>query len=116
MHSAIGGLIADEGFVAGQVHELSRLELLAEFTIEMFSIGKADAEGDEGADVSKDGISHGGGDLGDVLMTQGEVEPILSGLSQDGGEGLRGEVLELIHEEIEVASRVLGLAISGHGG
>jgi hypothetical protein len=115
VHGTIGGLIADEGLVTWKIDELPRVELLAEFAVQMFGIGEADAEGDEGADIAKDGLPHGGRELGDVLMAQGEVEPVFSRLGQDGGEGLRGEVLELIDEEIKIASLVLRLTVPGHG-
>lgn len=116
VHRAIGGLVADEGFVTRKIDELPRVEFFAEFAVQMLGIGKADAEGDEGADIAKHGFPHGGGELGNVLMAQGEVEPVFPRLGQDGGEGLRGEVLELIDEEIKIATLVLGLAIAGHGG
>lgn len=116
MHSAIGRLVADESFVAREIDELSCVELLAELAVQVLGIGEADAEGDEGADIAKDGFPHGGGELSDVLMTQGEIEPVFSRLGQDGGEALGGEVLELIDEEIEIAPLMLGLAVAGHGG
>lgn len=116
VHGTIGGLIADESFVTWKINKLSRVELLTEFAVQMFGIGEADAEGDEGADIAKDGLPHGGGELGDVLMTESEIEPVFSCLGQDGGEALRGEVLELIDEEIKIAPQVLGLAVAGHGG
>lgn len=116
VHRTIGRLIANEGFVSREINELPRVELFAEFAVQVFGIGEADAEGDERADIAKDGFPHGGGELGDVLMAQGEIEPVFSRLGQDGGEGLGGEVLELIDEEIEIASLVLGLTVAGHGG
>lgn len=116
VHRAIGRLVADEGFVSRQINELPRVELFAEFAVQMLGIGEADAEGDEGADISKDGLPHGGGELGDVLVTQREIEPIFPRLGQDGGEALGGEILELIDKEIKIAALVLGLAIPGHSG
>lgn len=113
---ATGGLVADEGLVAREIDELPLVELLAKLAVQVLGIGEADAEGDEGADIAKDGLPHGGGELGDVLMAQGEIEPVFPRLGQDGGEALRGEVLELIDEEEEVASLVLGLTVAGHGG
>ncbi len=96
VHVAVGGLIADEGFVAGQVHELTGLELLTELAVQVFGVVEADTEGDECADVAKDGLPHGGGELCDVLMAQGEIEPVFARLGEDSGEGLGGEVLEFI--------------------
>lgn len=92
------------------------MKLLAELAVQVLGIGKADAEGDEGADVAKHSLPHGGGELGDVLVAQGEIEPVFPRLGQDGGEALGGEVLELIDEEEKVAPLVLGLSIAGHGG
>lgn len=116
VHRTIGGLVTDEGLVTREINELPRVELFAEFAVQMFGIGEADAEGDERAYIAKDGLTHGGGELSNVLMAQGEVEPVFSRLGQDGGEALRGEVLELIDEEIKIAPQVLGLAVPGHGG
>lgn len=115
VHRAIGGLVADEGFVTRKIDELPRVEFFAEFAMKVLGIGEADTEGDEGANIAKDGFPHGGGELGDVLMAQGEVEPVFPCFGQDGGEALGGEVLELIDEEIKIASLVLGLPIAGHG-
>ena len=92
------------------------MELLAEFAVQVLGIGEADAEGDERADIAKDGLPHGGGELGDVLMAQGEIEPVFPRLGEDGGEALGGEVLELIDEEEKVTALVLRLTIAGHGG
>lgn len=92
------------------------MEFFAEFAVQVLGIGEANAEGDEGADIAKDGLPHGGGELGNVLMAQGEVEPVFPRLSQDGGEALGREVLELIDEEIKIAPLVLRLAVAGHGG
>ncbi len=116
VHRAIGGLVADEGFVSRKIDELPRVELLAEFAVQVLGIREADAEGDEGADIAKDGLPHSGGELGDVLVTQREVEPVFARFGQDGCEALGGEVLELIDEEIKIAPLVLGLAVAGHGG
>ncbi len=80
VHGAIGGLIADEGLVTREIDELPRVELFAEFAVQVLGIGEADTEGDESADIAKDGLPHGGGELGDVLMAQGEVEPVFSSL------------------------------------
>lgn len=113
---AAGRLVANERLVAWQIDELTLVELLAELAVEVLGIGEADTEGDEGSDVAEDSFAHGGGELGDVLMAQGEIEPVFAGLGQDGGEALRGEVLKLIDEEIEVAPLMLRLAIAGHGG
>lgn len=116
VHTAVGGLVTDERFVAGQVNELAGLELLAEFSVQVLGIVEADAEGDDGADIAKDGLSHRGGELGNVLMAQSEAEPVFPRLGEDGCEGLGREVLELIHKEIEVTTFLLGLAIAGHSG
>ena len=113
---AAGGLVADEGLVARQIDELTLVELLAKLTVKVLGIGKADAEGDEGADIAKHGLPHGGGELGDVLMAQSKIEPVFSRLGQDGGEALGGEVLELIDEQEEIAPLMFRLAVAGHGG
>lgn len=114
VHRPIGRLVANEGFVTRKIDELPSVEFFAEFAVKMFGIGEADAEGDEGADIAKDGFPHGGGKLGDVLMAQSEIEPVFSRLGQDGCEALGGEVLELIDEEIKIAPLVLGLTVPGH--
>ena len=116
MHRAIGGLIANEGLVTRKIDELPRVELFAKFAMQVLGISEADTEGNEGADIAKDGFPHGGGELSDVLMAQGEVEPIFPRFGKNGGEALGGEVLELIDEQIKVAALMLGLAVAGHGG
>ncbi len=116
VHRAIGRLVTDECFVARQIDELPRMELFAEFAVQVFGISESDTESHEGSHIAKDSFPHGGGELGDVLMTQCEIEPVFPRLGQDGGEALGGEVLELIDEEIKIASLVLGLAVAGHGG
>lgn len=115
VHRAIGGLVADEGFVTWQINELPRVEFFAELAVQMFGIGESDTEGDKGADIAKNGFPHSGGELGNVLMAQGEVEPVFSRLGQDGSEALGGEVLELIDEQIKIASLVFRLTVPGHG-
>jgi len=92
------------------------VELLAELAVQMLGIGEADSEGDEGADVAEDGIAHGGRELRDVLMTQREIEPVFAGFGEDAREGLGGEVLKLIDEQVEVASLGLRLSAAGHRG
>lgn len=116
MQSAVVGLTADESLVSWQIDELARVKLLAEFAVQVFGISKADAEGDEGAHIAKDGLPHSGGELGDVLVAQGEVEAVFPRLGQDGGEALGGKVLELIYKEIKVPTLMLRLAIASHGG
>ena len=86
VHRAIGGLVADESFVTREIDELPRMEFFAEFTVKVLGIGEADTEGDEGSHIAKDGFPHGGGELGDVLMAQGEIEPVFTRLGEDGGE------------------------------
>ncbi len=115
VHGAISGLVADEGFVTREIDELPWVEFLAEFAVQVLGIGKADAEGDEGADVSKDGLPHSGGELGDVLMAEDQVEAVFAGLSQDRGKGFGREILKLIHEEVEIAPLMFWLSTAGHG-
>ena len=65
------------------------------------------AERKHGADIPKDRLPDGGGKLVEVLMGKGQAEPVLSGLRQQGGEGIRGEVLELIDEQMEITAFLL---------
>ena len=63
-----------------------------------------DTEGDGGADVAEDGVADGVGHLGDVLVGNGEVEAVFASFGEDDGEGVGGEVLELVHVEVEGAA------------
>ena len=60
-----------------------------------------DTEGDGGADVTKDGVADGVSHLGDILVGNGEVEAVFARFGEDDGEGVGGEVLELVHVEVE---------------
>ena len=62
------------------------------------------AEGDGGTDVAEDGIADGVGHLGDILVGDGEVEAVFAGFGKNDGEGIGGEVLELVDIEIEGAA------------
>ena len=76
-----------------------------------------DAEGDGGADVAEDGVADGVGHLGGVLVCDGEIETVFSGLGENDGEGIGGEVLELIDVEIEGATVFYVFDVgAGHGG
>ena len=59
------------------------------------------AERDGGTDVAKDGVADGISHLGDVLVSHREVKAVLAGLGKNHGEGISGEVLELIYVEVE---------------
>ena len=81
------------------------------------SVVGGDAEGDGGADVAEDGVADGVGHLGGVLVCNSEVETVFAGFGEDDGEGVGGEVLELVDVEIERSPifnvRDVG---AGHGG
>ena len=116
VHGSVAGLAANQCLVAWQVHKLARVKLLAELAVQVLGVGEPDSESDECADVAEDSIAHGGRELGDVLMAQRKVEPVLPRLGKNGSERLGREVLELIDEEIEVPPLVLGLPAACHRG
>ena len=90
-----------------------RLELLGEDG----GVVGGDAEGDGGADVAKDSVTDGVGHLGDVLVGNGEIEAVFAGFGEDDGEGVGGEVLELVNIEIEWAAiGDVGDVGAAHGG
>ena len=76
-----------------------------------------DAEGDSSTNVAKYGIADSVGHLGGVLIGNGEIEAVFAGLGEDGGEGISGEVLELVYVEIKGAAIFyVGDVGTGHGG
>ena len=95
----------DDEFEAIKVDQLLFGELAAELVTKDFSIRVADTEGDQGSDVAEDGLPDGQGKLVDVLVGQGQAKPVFAGFGEDGGEGVGAEVLELVDEEVKVASR-----------
>ena len=60
-----------------------------------------DAEANHRPDVAKDRITHRWLHLRDILISHGEVKPILACLTQDSGKAISCEVLELIDIEIK---------------
>ncbi len=60
-----------------------------------------DTERDCRTDVAEDGIANRVGHLGDVLVGNGKIKPILPGFGKNDGEAISSEVLELINIEIE---------------
>ena len=76
-----------------------------------------DAERDSRADVAEDGVADGVGHLGNILVGDGEIEAVFARLTKNNGEGVGGEVLELVNIEVEGATvldiRNIG---AGHGG
>ena len=99
-----------------KAHECFDGKCLAEFAVEGGGVGVAYSEGDEGADVAEDCGTDWLGDLFDVLMREGEVEPVFPGFGEDGGKGIGGEILEFIYEQKEVAAVGFWLGGAGHGG
>lgn len=76
-----------------------------------------DAEGNGGADVAKYGVTYSVGHLGDVLVSDGEIEPVFARFGQNNGERIGGKVLELINVEIEGATvGDIGYIGATHGG
>ena len=67
-------------------------------------IGVTDAERHQSPDVPEDRLTHRQGKLVDVLVGEREAEPVFAGFGEDGGEGVRAEVLELVDEQMEVAA------------
>ncbi len=101
---------------AGEVNEGIGTNFVPELAGEHSGICMADSEGDEVSDVAEYCRADRRGQLIDVLVRQGEGEAILAGLGEDGGEGFRGEVLELIHHEQEGHAFVFGAAAARHRG
>jgi hypothetical protein len=50
-----------------------------------------------------------------ILSGDGETEAELPGLTQNRGEGFGGELVELVHVEVEVAPVLLGNIRPAHG-
>ena len=55
--------------------------------------------------------------MGDILVSDGEVEAVFASLGENDGEGVGGEVLELVNVEVEwTAVFYVGNVGAGHGG
>ena len=107
----------DDEVAVGHLDEVGAFEGGLELFDEGRGVIGGDAEGDGGADVAKDGVAHGVGHLGDVLVSDGEVEAVFASLGENDGEGVGGEVLELINVEVErTAVFYVGDVGAGHGG
>ena len=85
-----------------QLDEVGLVEHAVELPRKVRRILGADAEGDEGTDVAKDSVPDVGGELVQILMADGEPEPVLAHLGEHVGKRERREALELvdIHEEV----------------
>ena len=92
-----------------------------------FGIVYADSKADNGAHVAEHGVAHLGGcllvrrrlphELADVLVRHDEPELVLARFAEDGGEGVRDEVLELVHVEVEARAFLalhIGAGERGH--
>ena len=108
---------ADDEVAVGHLDEVGAFEGRFELFDEERGVVSGDAEADGGADVAKDGIAHGVGHLGYVLVGDGEVEAVFASLAENDGEGVGGEVLELVDIEVEGATVFdVGDVGAGHGG
>src|SRR5690606_9413680 len=83
---------------------------------EQFCILGADGEAQQVARVAEDGGSYLLRHLGDVLVSQCQVEPVLARLGENLDEARGGEVLELVDVEEEVAPLGFRKVSTVHGG
>ena len=65
-------------------------------------IGIADAKRHQRPHIAKYCLAYRLRQLVNVLVREREAQPILARFCQDGGKGIRREVLELVNEEVEV--------------
>ena len=108
---------ADDEVAVGHLNEVGAFKGGLELFDEERGVVSGDAEGDGGADVTKDGVAYGVGHLGDVLVGDGEVEAVFASLGENDGKRVGGEVLELVDVEVEwTAVFYVGDVGAGHGG
>ena len=93
---------------------------LLELQAEDLRIIGADLEADGCPDVAEHGITQHrialvNEQLSHVLVRHGQTQAVLARLGEDGGKGLGGEVLELIHVEVEIFAVFLRNIRPAHG-
>ncbi len=91
-----------------KVHEVSGRKLRGELLGQDPGIGRPHPKGDEGADVPEDRMPDFVIELVEILVREDKADPVFAQLREHGGEVLRGEGLELIEVEEEVAAALLG--------
>lgn len=101
--------------VAIQFNELRGDERVREFLRQQFRVGVADAKTDHGAGVAKNGLPDFRGKLVKVLVGQRQAQPILARLSQDRRKAVGREVVELVNEQVEIATPGLRQVGARHG-
>lgn len=80
------------------------------------SVGVAEAEGHEGADVADDGLLDVFRELIDVLVSQVETDTVFADFGEHAGKGIGDDVLEFVDVDVEwrpLLGRDIG---AGHGG
>ena len=102
--------------VKRQVGEVIGGKYLAEFLGQVIAISVANAEGNDRPDIAKDCLTQAVWQLIDVLMGDGQVQPVLPRFGENGGKGPRGEVLKLVDVQGEIAAGFLEGITSCHGG
>src|SRR3989344_3789271 len=110
----------DVNMVVGKVHQVLRHEFRRELFFQEFRVPRAHSENDHGAHVAEDRIPDLGGlvvyQLPDILVSNDEIQPILARFGENTREGVCGEILELVHIQIEIHPLFLRNAHPLHGG
>ena len=88
---------------------------MGEFLGQQFRVGVADAKSDHGAGVAEHGLPDFGRELVEVLVGEGQAQPILAGFGQNRRKAVGCEVVEFVNEQIEVAAIGFGRVGAGHG-
>jgi len=105
---------AQDEFIAVEISKLRGDEGAPQLLFEHESVRVPDTEGDECSDVSQNRLSHGEGDLIEVLVRQSQAESVLASLCQNRRKALRCEVMELVDDQVKVPTLLLRLVSPRH--
>ena len=98
-----------------QLRETAHGICVSEFPFEHVRVALPRAKAYERADVAKNGIADFRLQLLDVLVREGEAQPILPGFRQNRNEGICSEGLEFVNMQEKVLSIVLRHVRARHG-
>src|SRR4051812_35124293 len=89
-----------------EIGEIGDPDLGSEFHRQCVRVICADAKDDDRSDVAKDRLQDLGFDLGEVLLSQHQAQPVLTQFREHEDQALRSEIVELVEIEGEVASLI----------
>lgn len=99
---------------SGQILTRNLASVFRELLRENHGVVAADLEGDDGSDIAPDGICGLLVELGQVLVSDGETQPVFASFREYGREAAGREILELVDVQEEIPAVCFGLVSPRH--